>query len=744
MIESNLSDEMQEILRGAKYIAIKSQHNQIEIEDLFIELLKFENCTAVKILKSANVDVNSLRSSINSIRETNHDLNCSSNKIDSIELSDNVRKIILKACRESNKSENKFIETEHILIVLSKDSGELSNILRNNLIDEDRILDEIEKINKSNGNGIESVLEKYCIEITQNAELNKFDIVVGREEEIERLIEILLRKTKNNPVLIGEPGVGKTAIVEGLAQLIGSGEVPNGLKRKRILSLDLGALIAGSKLRGEFEERLKLVISEIKQSNGEIILFIDEMHTIVGAGGGDGAMDAGNLLKPSLARGELHCIGATTIKEYRKYIEKDAALERRFQTILVEEPSINETIRILKGIRSAYEDYHSIKITDGALDAAATLSDRYISERFLPDKAIDVLDEAAARIKNKFRNNTDDICTSLLKVEKSEVAEVISRWTKIPVSDLLEDEIKKLRHLEVELKSRVVGQEIAVQAVANSIINSRVGLANPERPIGSFIFLGPSGVGKTELARTLAKLLFNDVNSIIRIDMSEYQDKNTISRLIGAPPGYIGYEDGGQLTEKVRNKPYSIILLDEIEKANKDILNVMLQILDDGRVTDGQGREINFKNTIIIMTSNIGSKDILENTDKEKVRGRIMESLINKFSSEFLNRIDDIIIFNTLSKENLREIIELQLSELIRQMAILNIDLKIIDEVREYLLSHIDDPQFGARPIRRLIQRKIITELSKEMIAGNIVGGDTILVEPKRDNIKISKKVMRI
>jgi ATP-dependent Clp protease ATP-binding subunit ClpC len=740
MVESNLSDEMQEILRGAKYIAIKSQHNQIEIEDLFIELLKFESCTAVKILKSANVDLNSLKSSINAIRKTNNDLNCCNNQIDSVELSDDLRKVILKACRESNKSENKFIETEHILIVLSKDSGALGNILRNNLIDEDRIFDEIEKINKSSGNAIESVLEKYCIEITQNAELNKFDTVVGREEEIERLIEILLRKTKNNPVLIGEPGVGKTAIVEGLAQLIGSGKVPNGLKRKRILSLDLGALIAGSKLRGEFEERLKLVISEIKQSNGEIILFIDEMHTIVGAGGGDGAMDAGNILKPSLARGELHCIGATTIKEYRKYIEKDAALERRFQTILVEEPSINETIQILKGIRSAYEDYHSIKITDGALDAAATLSDRYISERFLPDKAIDVLDEAAARIKNKFRNNTDDICNSVLKVEKSEVAEVISRWTKIPVSDLLEDEIKKLRHLEVELKSRVVGQERAVQAVANSIINSRVGLANPERPIGSFIFLGPSGVGKTELARTLAKLLFNDVNSIIRIDMSEYQDKNTISRLIGAPPGYVGYEDGGQLTEKVRNKPYSIILLDEIEKAHKDILNVMLQILDDGRVTDGQGREINFKNTIIIMTSNIGSKDILENTDKEKVRKRIMGSLINQFSSEFLNRIDDIIIFNTLSKENLREIIELQLSELIRQMAILNIDLKIIDEVNEYLLSHIDDPQFGARPIRRLIQHKIITELSKEMITGNIVGGDTILVESKSDNIKISKK----
>jgi ATP-dependent Clp protease ATP-binding subunit ClpB len=674
--------------------------------------------------------------------------------------------------------------------------------------------------------------------------------VIGRDEEIRRVIQVLSRRTKNNPVLIGEPGVGKTAIVEGLAGRIIRGDVPEGLKDKRVVSLDMGALIAGAKFRGEFEERLKAVLKEVQSSEGQIVLFIDELHTVVGAGKAEGAMDAGNLLKPMLARGELHCIGATTLDEYRKYIEKDAALERRFQTVFVDQPTVEDTISILRGLRERYEIHHGVRIKDSALVAAAVLSNRYISDRFLPDKAIDLVDEAAAKLRTEIdsmpsdldeilrrimqleierqalKKESDNASKDRLKkiekeiadlksdsdalkaqwqaekegvqrlrglreqieqvkidiekaerqydlnraaelkygkltelegklkteetrlvekqsgkrllkeeVDEEDIAQVVSRWTGVPVSKLLEGEMKKLLHLEDELHQRVIGQDEAVQAVAEAVMRARSGLKDPQRPIGSFIFLGPTGVGKTELARALAEFLFDDEKAMIRIDMSEYQEKHTVARLLGAPPGYVGYEEGGQLTESVRRRPYCVVLFDEIEKAHSDVFNVLLQILDDGRLTDGQGRTVDFKNTIVIMTSNIGSTRILEYRGAfagegfERMKETVLEEMRDHFRPEFLNRVDETIVFHALTEEHLKQIVDIQLNGLRKRLAERHIDLELTDRARGHLVRSGYDPAYGARPLKRAIQREIETPIARRILGGEVRDGQHVVVD---------------
>ncbi|MBV8731170.1 MAG: ATP-dependent chaperone ClpB, partial [Acidobacteriia bacterium] len=705
-----------------------------------------------------------------------------------------------------------------------------------------------QRVTSQNPEATYEALERYGRDLTKLAEQNKLDPVIGRDEEIRRVIQVLSRRTKNNPVLIGEPGVGKTAIVEGLALRIVRGDVPEGVKNKRIVALDMGALIAGAKYRGEFEERLKAVLKEVQESAGEIILFIDELHTVVGAGKAEGAMDAGNLLKPMLARGELHCIGATTLDEYRKHIEKDAALERRFQPVLVDQPSVEDTISILRGLKERYEVHHGVRIKDAALVAAAVFSNRYITDRFLPDKAIDLVDESAARLRTEIdsmpaeldetrrrimqleierealRKETDaaskerlaklekeladlraesDALTArwqgekatvqklrelreqveqtkldieqaernydlnraaelkygklvalerqlqqqtdelnrqqspLIKeeVDEQDIAEVVARWTGIPVAKLMEGEMQKLLHLEEELHKRVIGQDEAVTAVAEAVIRARSGLKDPNRPIGSFIFLGPTGVGKTELARALAEFLFDDEHAMIRIDMSEYQEKHTVARLIGAPPGYVGYEEGGQLTEAVRRRPYSVVLFDEIEKAHHDVFNVMLQILDDGRLTDGQGRTVDFKNSIVIMTSNVGSMRILEyrggfeGVAYERMKEAVLEEMRSHFRPEFLNRVDEIIVFHALTEEHLKQIVEIQLGRLRARLADRHITLQLTEAARSNLVRTGYDPQYGARPLKRAIQKKLETPLGRLLLQGQIRDGQTVIVE---------------
>jgi ATP-dependent Clp protease ATP-binding subunit ClpB len=706
-------------------------------------------------------------------------------------------------------------------------------------------------------------LERYGRDLTKMAEQGKLDPVIGRDEEIRRVIQVLSRRTKNNPVLIGEPGVGKTAIVEGLAQRVMRGDVPEGLKNKRIVSLDMGALIAGAKYRGEFEERLKAVLKEVQESAGEIVLFIDELHTVVGAGKAEGSMDAGNLLKPMLARGELHCIGATTLDEYRKYIEKDAALERRFQPVRVDQPSVEDTISILRGLKERYEVHHGVRIKDAALVAAAVFSDRYITDRFLPDKAIDLVDEAGARLRTEIdsmpaeldetrrrimqleierealRKEKDaaskerlarlekeladlkadsDALTARWQAEKSaverlrqlreqveqtkveieqaerqydlnraaelkygklatlerqlqaesdeftrkqskstlvkeevgeeDIAEIVSRWTGVPVTKLLEGEMQKLLHLEDELHQRVVGQDEAVTAVAEAVIRARSGLKDPNRPIGSFIFLGPTGVGKTELARALAEFLFDDEHAMIRIDMSEYQEKHTVARLVGAPPGYVGYEEGGQLTEAVRRRPYCVLLFDEIEKAHHDVFNVMLQVLDDGRLTDGQGRTVDFKNAIVIMTSNVGSQRILEwapsghgardTAGYERMKEAVLEEMRDQFRPEFLNRVDEIIVFHSLSEEHLKQIVEIQLGRVRTRLADRHITLKLTDAARANLVRTGYDPHYGARPLKRAIQKKIETPLGRLLLKGAVRDGQALLVDAGSETGELS------
>ncbi|MFO0938999.1 MAG: ATP-dependent chaperone ClpB [Gemmataceae bacterium] len=848
------TEKARESLVNAQKLAGRLSHQQIDLEHILVSLLDQEKGLASAILAKAGVNADAVTMKAQRELEKIPKVTSGDGTPANQYLSPRSNKLLADAEDEAKQLKDDFIAVEHVLLGLVNDKGATGKLLKEFGLTREKLLSAIkdirgnQRVTSDNPEATYQALEKYGRDLTQTAKQGKLDPVIGRDEEIRRVIQVLSRRTKNNPVLIGEPGVGKTAIVEGLAQRIVRGDVPESLRDKRVVSLDMGALIAGAKYRGEFEERLKAVLKEVTSSAGEIILFIDEMHTVVGAGKADGAMDAGNLLKPMLARGELHCIGATTLDEYRQHVEKDAALERRFQPVMVEPPTVEDTISILRGLKEKYEVHHGVRIKDAALVAAAVLSNRYISDRFLPDKAIDLMDEAAAKIrteidsmpteldeisrrvmqleieKQALKKETDAASKDrLAKIEKElanskadadamkarwqnekdavqkvrdireqiedvkrqidvaqrqsdfqkaaelqygklpelekkvavadelmahnqnrllkeevgeeDVAAVVSRWTGVPVTRLLEGEKERLLHLEDELHKRVIGQDEAVTAVSEAVLRARAGLNDPNRPLGSFLFLGPTGVGKTELARALASFLFDDERALIRIDMSEYQEKHAVARLVGAPPGYVGYEEGGQLTEQVRRRPYSVVLFDEMEKAHPDVFNILLQVLDDGRLTDGQGRTVDFKNTIVIMTSNVGSQRILQFKGSaigeiyDRMKDAVNEELRKVFRPEFLNRIDETIVFHSLKESELKRIVDVQLGLLRKRLEERKISLNVTDEAKGHIARIGYDPTYGARPLKRVIQHELETPLGKALLKGEIKDGQTVTVD---------------
>jgi ATP-dependent Clp protease ATP-binding subunit ClpB len=865
MDPNKLTQKTQEALHDAQTKALRYGHTEVDVEHLLLALLDQTEGLVPRLLERAEVDVGSLRAALETHLEGRPSVSGPGAEPGQVYVSRTLNRVLDAAQGEADRLKDEYVSVEHVLLaMIESGSGTgAGRILKEHGVTRERFLEILtevrgsQRVTSATPESAYEALEKYGRDLVEEARLGKMDPVIGRDSEIRRVIQILSRKTKNNPVLVGDPGVGKTAIVEGLAQRIVRGDVPEGLKDKTVFALDMGLLLAGAKYRGEFEERLQAVLAEVKAAEGRILLFIDELHNVVGAGAAEGAMDAGNMLKPMLARGELHCIGATTLVEYRKNIEKDAALERRFQPVMVDEPSVEDTISILRGLRERFEVHHGVRIQDTAIVAAATLSHRYITDRFLPDKAIDLVDEACAVIRTEIdslpqeldavnrrimqleieeaaleqeddpasqqrlealrkeladlraeadamtaqweaerhainrlqelREEIEQVRREIEEAERSydlgraaelrhsrlpelerrlqaeeerlsqkqgeerllreevtedEIAQVVARWTGIPVARLMEGEREKLLRLDEVLHERVIGQDEAVKLVADAVIRARSGIKDPRRPIGSFIFLGPTGVGKTELSRALAEALFDSEDNMVRLDMSEYQERHTVSRLMGAPPGYVGYEEGGQLTEAVRRKPYSVVLFDEIEKAHPDVFNALLQILDDGRLTDAQGRTVDFRNTVIIMTSNIGSLYLLEGLSdsgeiREDVRERVMAELRGHFRPEFLNRVDDTVLFKPLTLEEIERIVDLQIDDVRQRLADRRLSLELTEEARALIAKEGYDPVYGARPLRRFIQREVETRIGRALLSGDIRDGATITIHAEGDELLV-------